>query len=490
MEIIGNFFGDRINVKELVQMPEEKYNEIDDIRFLLEDNAKTTDEKELHNYLGDKFDPITVNGQIIKPPLIKFDKGINVEVQNGSFNLINTSPYSDIKELNKIDIFLIDLNEEEGGNIWGLLKDAKEELGIKFKSEPRFYHLNSSQNKNDFKSSVRNYLKEFDKEYSDEKTSVDFIFMFMDSGKKNSFHYMVFKSVVNEFNWVIPTQVILYNREKNKEKNNFYKKSVLSKFTNILCQMWAKKGNELYICDFSFVPKTMVVAYSSMAVQNNQILTSISVSIGLKLYEYMFYSRLEENSSKGARISQSIQSLLSKALSIIGKHLKKKVENIVIYRDALNERQQHAIKDTELDSIKSAIIEANNKLKEKVFENTKWCLILVSKINEIKMFLRNKNVGNNYTIIENIPVGTLVDSKITNKEKYDFYLNSADSRQGTCSPTHYTVLYDDTELTAIQIYKLTYYLTYLSYNTTRSIRVPAPLYFVTRRNKFTYENLQ
>ena len=184
LEIIGNFFGDRINVKELVQMPEEKYNEIDDIRFLLEDNAKTTDEKELHNYLGDKFDPVTVNGQIIKPPLIKFDKGINVEVQNGSFNLINTSPYSDIKELNKIDIFLIDLNEEEGGNIWGLLKDAKEELGIKFKSEPRFYHLNSSQNKNDFKSSVRNYLKEFDKEYSDEKTSVDFIFMFMDSGKK------------------------------------------------------------------------------------------------------------------------------------------------------------------------------------------------------------------------------------------------------------------------------------------------------------------
>ena len=490
LEIIGNFFGDKINAKELVQKPTEKYIEIDDIRYLLEENAKTTDEKELHNYLGDKFDPVTVDGQIIKPPLIKFDKGTNVEVQNGNFNLINTSPYSDIKELNKIDIFLIDLNEEEGGNIWGFLEDAKKELGIKFKSEPKFYHLNSCKNKKDFESSVRNYLKEFDEEYSDKKTSVDFIFMFMDSWKKNSFHYMVFKSVVNEFNWVIPTQVILYNREKNKEKNNFFKNSVLSQFTNILCQMWAKKGNELYICDFSFVPKTMVVAYSSMAVQNNQILTSISVSIGTKLYEYAFYSKLEENSSKGARISPSIKSLLSKALSTIGKHLTKKVENIVIYRDALNERQQYAIKDTELNSIKNAIIEVNNKLKEKIFENTKWCLILVSKINEIKMFLRDKYKGNNDTIIENIPVGTLVDSKITNKDKYDFYLNSADSRQGTCSPTHYTVLYDDTELTAIQIYKLTYYLTYLSYNTTRSIRVPAPLYFVTRRNKFTYENLQ
>ena len=254
--------------------------------------------------------------------------------------------------------------------------------------------------------------------------------------------------------------------------------------------MWAKKGNELYICDFSFVPKTMVIAYSSMAVQNNQILTSISVSIGVKLYEYMFYSDLKENSNNDSRISPSIKSLLIKALSSIGKHLKKNVENIVIYRDAVNEKQQKSIQLYELDSIKEAINEANDKLEKKVFENTKWCLILVSKINEIKMFFRDSYKGNNQNAIENIPVGTLVDRIITHKEKYDFYLNSADSRQGTCSPTHYTILHDNTELTAIQIYKLTYYLTYLCYNTTKSIRVPAPLYFVTRRNKFTYENLQ
>jgi hypothetical protein len=254
--------------------------------------------------------------------------------------------------------------------------------------------------------------------------------------------------------------------------------------------MWAKKGNELYICDFSFVPKTMVIAYSSMTVQNNQILTSISVSIGTKLYEYMFYSDLKENVNNDTRISPSIKSLLLKALSSIGKHLKKNVENIVIYRDAVNEKQQKSIQLYELDSIKEAINEANDKLEKKIFENTKWCLILVSKINEVKMFFKDSYKGNNQTIIENIPVGTLVDRVITNKEKYDFYLNSADSRQGTCSPTHYTVLHDDTQLTAIQIYKLTYYLTYLCYNTTKSIRVPAPLYFVTRRNKFTYENLQ
>ena len=486
LEIIGNIFKEKIDIKPLIQKPDDKYYEIDDMRYLLEEKARNTGENELHNYLGDKFDPVTIKGQIIKPPLIKFDKDISVEVRNGSFELINTSPYSSVKELNKIDIFLIDLDIRDGEDIWNLLEEASRELGINFRSKPKFYNLNSSKNKEDFEDSLKKSLKEFDSQYSDKNNCVDFIFMFMDSRNKDNFHYKVFKSVVNEFNWVIPTQVILYSEK------NFRKKSVLSQFTNILCQMWAKKGNELYICDFSFVPKTMVVAYSSMAVPNKKVLTSISVSMGTQLYEYMFYSELEENLGNDSRISPSIKSLLSKALSSIGKHLKKKVENIVIYRDAVNEKQQKSIKEYELESIKKAIIEANDKLEKKIFEKTKWSLILVSKINEIKMFLKYKDnyEGNNINTIENIPVGTLVDRVITNRDKYDFYLNSADSRQGTCSPTHYTVLYDDTELTAIQIYKLTYYLTYLCYNTTKSIRVPAPLYFVTRRNKFTYENLQ
>ena len=258
--------------------------------------------------------------------------------------------------------------------------------------------------------------------------------------------------------------------------------------------MWAKKGNELYICDFSFVPKTIVVAYSSMAIKDKKVLTSISISIGTKLYEYMFYSDIGENKENETRISPSIGSLLSKALITIGKHLKKHIENIVIYRDAVNERQQNLIHETEVDFIKKAIEKANNELKEKekkdIFSNTKWCLILVSKINEIKMFLNEQQGGNNSDFVQNIPVGTIIDSNITNKDKYDFYLNSAESRQGTCSSTHYTVLYDDTKLKAIQIYKLTYYLAYLSYNTTKSIKVPAPLYFVSRRNKFTSESLR
>ena len=482
LQIIGNIFGDKIDIKTLVQKPDEKFNEINTIRNLIEENSMKSNNEELNNYLGNKFDQLNINGQIILPPLIQFEN-ITKEPHNGNFDLIGSSPYSKIKELNKIDIYLLDLDMGKGQYIWEKLEEASKNLGITFKQNPKFYNINDCPYSDDFEKYIYSYFKEYDDYYNDKKNETDFIFMFMDFEKRNYFHYRIFKSVINTFNWSIPTQVILFNEKKLKSTN-------LSQFTNILCQMWAKKGNELYICDFSFIPKTIVVAYSSMVVKNNKILTSISISIGTKLYEYMFYSKMEENENKEHRISPSIEGLLTKALTTIGKHLKKSVENIVIYRDAVNEKQQKFVQLFEIDSIKKAIKAANDGLEKKVFTNTNWCLILVSKINEIKFFLEGNTGGNNNYFVDNVPVGTIIDRFITHKDKYDFYLNSAESRQGTASSTHYTVLYDDTKLEAMQIYKLTYYLTYLSYNTTHSIRVPAPLYFVTRRNKFTSDNLK
>ena len=505
LQIVGSIPEKKVNIKSMAQTPTQKFEEIKYIRELIKQNALNSQEDELHNYLGNKFDPVTIDGQLIRPPLMQFgedqdNKNQTVEVSNGIFELMGTSPYSKIKELNKIDIYLLDLNIKQGGKLWNKIKDAGKYLGISFNNEPNFYNIESCQGYNDFNNYINNYFEKYDKYYSKkeeddkdnkdkEKEQIDFIFLFMDEKLKNSFHYSVFKSVINKFSWYIPTQVILYNEHKIKSPN-------LTQFTNVLCQMWAKKGNELYTCDFSFIKKTLVVAYSSMVLQDKRVLTSLSISCGTKLYEYLFYSKIEENIYKEARISPSIESLLTKALSVVGKKLKERkidINNIVIYRDGVNEKQQKYVKELEIFSIKKAIKNACDKLDDegpkKIFENTKFCLILVSKMNEVKMFVEGQNGGTNNEV-GNVPVGTIVDSVITHKDKYDFYLNSAHTKQGTSSSTHYTILHDNTTLEALQIYKLTYYLTYLSYNTTRSIKVPAPLYFVTRRNKFTSENLR
>ena len=495
LSVVGNVFGDKIDIKELIQKPNEKLEEIEGIRKLIELRSSESQEDELHNYLGTKFDPVTVDGQIIKAPIIIFGENKQKMVDvDGSFELIDTSPYGDLKKLKKVDIYTYELVPEQYEFIWGKLEEASKALGIEL-GKPTFYDLKAPNQRNQFENYIQDYFKQLDDYYMKKKDSekTDFIFFFMDRKYKERFHYNIFKSVINKFDWGIPTQVILYDEKKMNKKN-------LSQFTNILCQMWAKQGNELFICDLNFVPQTIVIAYCSSRINKNLFLTSVAVSIGSKLYEYMFFS----TTSEGEDISSSLYSILYKAFKMIGKILKKPVSNIVIYREAVNARKQSFIKDTEIPVIKRALKdisekidkslkkkEEKNELKDEInpFKESKWILILVAKLNEVKLFIEEQQKGNNQDNIVNIPTGTLIDKVITSQDKYDFYLNSASAIQGTCSSTHYIVLYDDTTLTASQIYKLTYHLSFLSYNTTKSIRVPSPLYFVTRRNTFTIKHL-
>ena len=195
----------------------------------------------------------------------------------------------------------------------------------------------------------------------------------------------------------------------------------------------------------------------------------------------MFESKIEEImlGSISSKIGDMIKSNLTKVLNAS----KKEIKNIIIYREGLNEKY---IKKIQKFEIIDKILPTINELK-KDFNNllgkSKLIFILCNKLTDIRFFSENKNE------IMNTEVGTVIDKKVVNEEYYDFYLNSIYSRQGTNSPTHYIVLYDDTELTVNNIYKLTYYLTFQCYNTTKSIKVPAPLYFVTRRNNFTREAL-
>ena len=54
----------------MVQRPEEKLDEINGIRNLIEENAMKSNDEELNNYLGNKFEQLNIKGQVISPPLI------------------------------------------------------------------------------------------------------------------------------------------------------------------------------------------------------------------------------------------------------------------------------------------------------------------------------------------------------------------------------------------------------------------------------------
>ena len=125
--------------------------------------------------------------------------------------------------------------------------------------------------------------------------------------------------------------------------------------------------------------------------KDKKILTSISVSVGTKLYEYLFYSEIQENTTNDRKISPSIQNLLAKALTSIGKHLKKNIENIVIYRDAVNEKQ--------MDSLESEIREKFLNLVNTVKDINQKQMEIINKESEIALY--NKSNGKNIKKIFN-----------------------------------------------------------------------------------------
>ena len=60
--------------------------------------------------------------------------------------------------------------------------------------------------------------------------------------------------------------------------------------------------------------------------------------------------------------------------------------------------------------------------------------------------------------------GTVVDSKVTLQERYDFFLVSQKVTQGTVSPTSYNIIEDNTGISPDIHQRLAYALTHLYYN--------------------------
>ena len=110
---------------------------------------------------------------------------------------------------------------------------------------------------------------------------------------------------------------------------------------------------------------------------------------------------------------------------------------------------------------------------------------------------------------QNIPAGTVVDSNIVLRDRYDFYLNSAQGIQGTSRPTHYTLIHDENGLSADSLQMLTWQLCHGYARCTRSglskifaisilimilVSIPVPTYYAEldreRASRHLYESVR
>ena len=81
-----------------------------------------------------------------------------------------------------------------------------------------------------------------------------------------------------------------------------------------------------------------------------------------------------------------------------------------------------------------------------------------------------KNGGNK---VHNPNGGLVIINRVTQKDRFDFFMIAQKVTQGCATPTHYFSIFNDTELTGDEIYSLTYYQTFNYFNWQGPVRVPS-----------------
>jgi len=167
---------------------------------------------------------------------------------------------------------------------------------------------------------------------------------------------------------------------------------------------------------------------------------------------------------------------------------------IIFYRDGVAHNQFELVAQQEIGHILSALQKLGHGSTELIF-------IVVQKKTNARFGLegghmpggkgkgKGKGKGGydgkggggggrgNFGNLGNVRPGTVIDTTITDRHGFDFYMVSQFGLQGTCRPSHYHVLYCPPSLTQDEIQRFTFDLCHVYARCTKIASRPAPIYY-------------
>ncbi|KAM3131412.1 hypothetical protein pb186bvf_016484 [Paramecium bursaria] len=193
----------------------------------------------------------------------------------------------------------------------------------------------------------------------------------------------------------------------------------------------------------------------------------------------------------GQELCQEIGSAMTQAIMAYYVQNGKKYlpDTIVVYRDGVGSGQIQTLVDSEISSIKKAIAAIGEQY------NPKFAAIMINKKITDRFFAENKNLpqgvqaGKQGTSLINPPSGTIVSEKVVSSN-FDFFLAAQYVTQGTCTPTHYTVLENNTDWTEEVFWQLTYFQCFNYQNWSGAVRVPACVQYAHKLSYLVGETFQ
>ncbi|XP_074601986.1 piwi-like protein 1 [Brevipalpus obovatus] len=231
--------------------------------------------------------------------------------------------------------------------------------------------------------------------------------------------------------------------------------------TKVCIQMSVKLGAEAWALNIP--PKNMMIAgydcYHDSAKKGSSVGAFVC---SLNQSATRWYSRVTYHQSR-EEMSGNFAMHLTNGLKEYASLNGKLPDRLVVYRDGVSEGQIGYVYDFEIAQLRTAI--------NSIIEPGKilWSFVIVTKRINARFFHKIDARS-----LQNPPPGTVVDTVVTRKERYDFYLISQCVRQGTVNPTMYNIIEDTTGWRPIHHQQMAYKLCHLYFNWAGTITVPAP----------------
>ncbi|KAN0130852.1 Piwi domain containing protein [Lactarius tabidus] len=152
-------------------------------------------------------------------------------------------------------------------------------------------------------------------------------------------------------------------------------------------------------------------------------------------------------------------------------------KRVIFYRDGVSDGEFQTVEDVEIAALSNAWDRFAEAPETKIPNGYAIPLvfIVVGKRHHLRFF---QGPGPNIKDkTGNIFGGLVVDRDVANPHKMDFYLQSHPGLKGTSRPSHYVVLYNKLGFNIDIIQQISYFLCYAYARCTRSVSIPAPVYY-------------
>ena len=310
------------------------------------------------------------------------------------------------------------------------------------------------------------YMKNFKGEVGDQK--IGLVISVRTNKSKNE--YNVLKKRLNE-ELGIPSQNLCIKSINKKGKR-------LSVLNNIIRTIAVKvpgpQGYSGYpwTSKVNFIPNDTIIigidVWHGSSGEDKSIAGIVITADGSETSDSFIASSRRRN----VEIIESLPQIIRDYLNAYTKKNKMLPENIIILRDGVGFTQFQEVIRNEINRIYDDLSKTQQMKTISGKNKPALCVISVNKRVNLRLFDTESDMMDN---IKNPPAGTFIPG-IGSKTRYpNFYAVHHADPQHSVVPTHYTILYNDTNIDEEILKKISHQLSFMYFNWAGTIKVPAPV---------------